>query len=81
MTNNAPDQRRGSAAAVWLVVAVVLLLVLYVLSAGPAVRLFDHRGSPYQPYVAAFYWPLIWLADMCQPIGNALQWYVSLWQP
>jgi hypothetical protein len=79
--DNANDQRRGSTAAVWFVAVVTLLPALYVLSLGPAVRLFDHNGSPFQPFVAALYSPLEWLANNCKTIGDALSFYVSLWMP
>jgi hypothetical protein len=77
--HTANDQRRGSTAAVWLVVALVLSPVLYVLSLGPAVRLLG--DAPVSGFTAAFYFPLERLAHNCQPIGDALRWYVSLWLP
>jgi len=78
MTDTANDQRRGSTAAAWLVLASMLLPVLYVLSIGPAIRLLSH--SQYVGYAAAFYAPLDWLSMACKPFDDALRWYVSLWQ-
>ena len=67
LTDNANDQRRGSTAAVWLIVARVLLPVLYVLSIGPANRLFGNDRSPLFYPLVIFYKPVEWLTDCCPP--------------
>jgi hypothetical protein len=73
-------ERRTSSLAVWLIVAAVLLPVAYVLSLGPAVRFTPRVGWWPNPIVVAIYKPLVWLGDCCPPLGDALRWYVSLWQ-
>jgi hypothetical protein len=78
-------RERGSGVALVLALAVVVVLVplLYVLSIGPAAWLVNtgqlngEEGSP----AYRFYSPIIWSANNCQPIDDALGWYYSLWVP
>ena len=62
---------------------VVLIVIAYPLSAGPAVWL-QMRGA-FGPGVVtaleAFYWPLARLADLSQAGRELLNWYVFLWMP
>jgi hypothetical protein len=48
------------------------LLVLYVLSSGPATRL------PIMVNIV-LYFPLVVLGFYCPPFGNLLEWYLELW--
>jgi hypothetical protein len=80
MSDGDKREQRGPFAGC-LAVALLLLPLLYVLSLGPAVRLFHDSNSPFIGLIAGFYSPLKWLAQNCQPIGDALNWYISLWQP
>ena len=80
MTNNSErDQRKSSSLTVWLIAAVVMLPIAYVLSLGPAIWLYEH-SVPLQPYIAVCYWPIESLAMICEPLGKVLDWYVSLWR-
>ncbi len=71
-----PDKKRNS----WVVVAVllVLLLILYVASIGPAAWLANHNLiNPHLAY--AFYLPVRFIHDNCEPIRVLLDWYVGFW--
>jgi hypothetical protein len=65
------------------------VVALYVLSVGPATWLSIRLGSGYsQRLRPAFdsamvnvYWPLALLGDDCPKIGDALSWYMNLWEP
>jgi hypothetical protein len=75
--NTANDQRRGSTAAVWLVVAFLALPVLYVLSTGPYRWLIVHgclRG--YEEKAVAFYWPIGVVANNCPRLGTL---WIGIW--
>jgi hypothetical protein len=72
--------RPRSSLAIWLIAAIVILPVVYVLSLGPAVRLFHGSNSPFIGLIAGFYSPLEWLARNCEPIGDVLGWYIGLWR-
>ena len=74
------DCRRNNTLAVWLMVTLVLLPIAYVLALGPATYLLEGSKSPLVTYVLAFYQPLLWLGDACQPFGDVLDSYVLLWQ-
>jgi hypothetical protein len=75
--SHSDNDRPRSSLHVWLIVAAILSPVLYVLSLGSAVRWL--RDSPLDSFAAAFYSPLEWLGASCEPLGKALDWYVSLW--
>lgn len=54
------------------------VLVLYVLSIGPANRCsFVWHSTP--TWVHTFYFPLVWTAEHCKPLDEALMWYNDLW--
>ena len=57
----------------------VVLGVLYVLSAGPmywtAYEAYHADGSP---FIAQLYYPLVKASEI-EPIGRVVNWYVGLW--
>jgi hypothetical protein len=70
------SSRHGMPFAGWLA---ILLLVLYPLSTGPAVKLAEHDivSMDILEYVYA---PLIWLAENCPPVADFFEWYlVDVW--
>lgn len=76
MTDN---DRPRSLLAVWLVCAVLLLLLLYVLSIGPAFWLYDRdlisRGT-FEVFDIA-YAPVYFVSDRCPPLQRAIAWYIA----
>lgn len=68
----------------WIVVALVVLPVLYLLSFGVAV-LADNNDwlpddSPLLQALVAVYSPLIWMHQSGpEPVRAALEWYIDLW--
>jgi hypothetical protein len=71
--------RPRSAFTVWLVaLAIVLLPVAYVLSAGPMIWLAARGYVPDE--VGLIYAPLAFLANCFPAIRRLLNWYVGLWQ-
>lgn len=73
------DPKRPSA-ALWLTVALVVVLVAYPLSFGPAVWL-TARGYFSESKVNSFYWPVLWSASQAPPLENAVDWWGSLGVP
>jgi hypothetical protein len=75
---------RGAAALLaTLGILAPLLPMLYVAAIGPLVSLNNrgYFGSDTQEALIFVYWPLEWTAQHCEPVGTALEWYVSLWTP
>ena len=66
-----------------LIAFVLLLPVLYVLSAGPLLGLHDRGRLPDwgENAVEVFYAPLGWLMFSCEPVGRLIGWYLGLWEP
>ena len=67
--------------------ALATLPVVYVLSIGPVAgwwcemrRNAGDLSDEQFKSLKSFYSPLIFMHDHCQPIGNALEWYVDLWE-
>src|SRR5262245_48567431 len=75
--------RGGSAVAVVAVMILVVLPLLYVLSAGPAVVLYTRGvlGTGGDRVFETVYSPLEWACQKSDLIGRPTQWYVELWQP
>jgi hypothetical protein len=80
------NEHRRPAVGFWITLALVVLLVGYPLSVGPAIWLranvFD--DSVYESMTSAFglfYAPLFFIADRMgwEWAGRALTWYLSLW--
>ena len=65
-----------------LVSALLLLPILYVLSAGPAVYLQTRqyieirRGNA----IDKFYYPLTWAEMNCKPFRTLMSWYEQWWE-
>ena len=79
-----PDRKRCGTVAVaaWTAAGVTFLLfVLYPLSIGPAEWLWRHGFIPdaIQPFVRTIYAPLVWLAELCPPIGEFLRQCIRFW--
>src|ERR1700681_3130996 len=64
----------------WITVALVVALVGYPLSFGPAVWLTT-RGYVGEATVNSFYWPVLWSAAHVPPLENAVDWWASLGIP
>jgi len=77
--------KQTNGGTVVLVVVVLVLVVaplLYVASIGPAAGLASRgviRGDE-DSIAIKFYWPLLCVQARCEPIGQGLVWYTSLWQ-
>jgi hypothetical protein len=54
--------------------------VLYVLSVGPACYLFK-TGRISEGTVVTAYYPIIWLAQENEMVGDWAGWYEALWSP
>jgi hypothetical protein len=74
--SNPEQQKPGRLWVMW----VILALVIYVLSIGPAIRLAAPKPRSQQAFLVV-YAPLSFVADYCPPIRSFLQWYVDLWMP
>ncbi len=73
------DKRGGVAGcALGLGLLLVILSVLYVLGIGPATWIGEHYPDT-QGFLEAAYLPLAFLAENCEPIGMALDWYLGFW--
>ena len=62
----------------WPLATLILLPVLYVLGSGPAAWLESHVPLPFS-LLRTVYAPLGFVAELSEPIGNALDWYMLLW--
>ncbi len=72
------DNRQSSGLMTWLVLAIVMLPVFYVLLSGPAVWLFQHGYL--RSALPIVYKPLIWLEMSDTALGRLLAWYWSFWK-
>ncbi len=74
-------QGRGWTGPIVFAGIVALTLVAgYVLSLGPVCWLANREfvyGT--NPYLVAFYWPIIRASEFCPPFGQFVGWYQSLW--
>ena len=74
-----PDEPRARhARATWAVVGVLVLLLAYPLSVGPAVWICNH-GYMSEDAITPFYAPLKWLVERSELVGDGMGWYVALW--
>jgi hypothetical protein len=62
----------------WLAVALMLALVLYTLSVGPAVYLVERTGTGLEA-ARTVYAPLVWLANVSPEARQLLGKYERLW--
>ena len=76
------DEQPGSlrVAVEKIALGLVALLVLYVLSIGPAARLtFHHQHPGHWNYFGSFYAPILWACDHAKPLGRLGEAYCRLW--
>ncbi len=81
-TPTAEQQNQFSWWNVWVFLAqrMFLYFVLYALSIGPFYwSWYKSRFVGGSSILAAFYMPLVWLADAVPPFGAWMNWYVHLW--
>ena len=71
------QKSRGAGCAI-VGVVLILLPVLYILSAGPAFWLWG-RGSLSDDAVEMIYAPLYFASDHSEWANDAFSWYVGLW--
>jgi hypothetical protein len=70
-----PKKRRSLAPIVWML---GLLLLLYVLSAGPVGWLVNHGYLDYRRANAA-YSPFGWMYERSRAMHRVVDWYLHLW--
>jgi hypothetical protein len=71
------NDRKKPGIAFWTLVAVVIVLILYPLSLGPAcwISCKAERG---EEFVTALYRPILWIANATQPSRQFVFWYAGL---
>jgi hypothetical protein len=69
-----PSRISGLSRLAWVI---VLLLLLYFLSIGPAGKMYDHGFLPGSAFLTA-YGPLFWFAHAFQPFAFFLGWYLYI---
>ena len=78
------DQPKKSGAWIKIPVVAVLLLVLYVLSIGPAVRYHStarlKADDPRNIVIVNLYVPINWVCDRSMFVRESLEWYTNLWR-
>lgn len=73
------DKRGGSGLAIVLVLGLLLLPALYVLGIGPAALCAKvYPGT--SDFLETMYMPVIYPAEKVEPLGQALDWYIDLWE-
>jgi hypothetical protein len=75
--------REGAAVVAVLLLLLILAPLLYVAAVGPLVWLNGTGRIQITPdgLIARIYWPLETAVNHCEPLENALQMYVDLWEP
>lgn len=58
----------------------VLLPLLYILSAGPVIGLV-FRGYISEPITTVVYSPISFVCERCTPVADGMNWYVDLFRP
>lgn len=71
------EKRGGGGCAIGCALMLFFAPVLYVLSIGPVAWLVVNNES-FQ-WVGMIYLPLGFLAEYCQPLHDAVKWYIELW--
>ena len=71
------DARHGGGVLRWVWIA-GLILVLYVLSVGPAKRLM-YGGILSESVYSVLYLPIALLCVHCEPANKFFTWYLSFW--
>ena len=78
-----PDHGASKPRSRWptyLAVGMVLLLVLYPLSAGPVDWLVQNGYLSPRAAIYSAYIPLVRFADLFPPLRDVLNWYVNWWR-
>jgi hypothetical protein len=75
------DMRARSGSAIVLVLIIALLPMLYVLSAGPVVWLYNRGMLGEDSPIWLVYVPLGFAAEKCDVFENVLTWYLHFWDP
>lgn len=75
---NERGQKSGSGAVIFCGLMFLFVMVLYVLSFGPALWLHWRGYLPANLLVV--YTPLGWGGEICEPFGNVLTWYKNLFR-
>ena len=73
------EKRRWGGPAILTIAIILMLLLIYVLSCGPADILRARGIIPVQGFIA-FYSPLGFLSNHCPPFARLLEWYVNLFR-
>jgi len=72
------DYRPNIVLLIWVVLIGILLPLTYLLSIGPVYWLMAQGYLT--PIAESIYYPLTLLAKYCPPFGDAIDWYISLFQ-
>jgi hypothetical protein len=72
--------RKKPGMAFWATIVVVVVLVAYPLSLGPAVWL-TARGYFNESAVQSYYLPILWSASQAEPLENGVTWWGTLGVP
>ncbi|MFM1942695.1 MAG: hypothetical protein RI897_1677 [Verrucomicrobiota bacterium] len=65
---------------VWVAACVGVLLSVYVVGLGPAVKIHDRVKIPWvERAIEVFYAPLVWVHERSDLARDLLDWYVRLW--
>jgi hypothetical protein len=73
-----PETESASNYLLWLPSILAILIVLYALSVGPAVRLCNVFTGTY-PIIAAIYSPIFRTCEHYDVSRRALYWYLTVW--
>ena len=75
------EEGEGQQRRIGLWIALVpIVLLLYVLSVGPVLRVYP-RALIRSRAVRGFYYPLVAVSQHSRPCARVLDWYVRLWKP
>lgn len=74
------DNRKKPGVAFWASAAIIMIVVGYPLSFGPAIWL-TARGNFRESTVQSFYMPILWSAAQAESLENVVTWCGSLGVP
>ncbi len=70
--------RKKTGVAFWATVVVIVVLVAYPLSVGPAFWIVSRTSNKLIPTLPQAYWPIGWLAVRARPVNRAVAAYARL---
>jgi hypothetical protein len=74
-----PDRKRSR---LWTATAIIVAPMLYVLSVGPVLRLELKETIPQWCRNVPIYAPIEWVREHGpEPITEAINWYIGVWNP